>query len=199
MIEPAYIEKSAVFDESRTYRYLLTRRWALGPSVLFVMLNPSKADEEKLDPTLMRCLEFTTLWTPPVFGQSTHEIFGGFEVCNLYAFRSSDPNDLWNPRTVTLEDGDTITLPAPADPIGPENDAAIEAAVKRAWLVIAGWGDGAMPHRERRVAQMLSDLGVQPYMLRATKSGAPSHPLARGKSRIPNTTKPVPWHAKGLR
>lgn len=216
MIEPAYIEQSAAFDESGMYRYNLVRRWAPGPSVLWIMLNPSTADELKLDPTLQRCLHFSMTWDVPgvrgTHGCLTHACctgtyedcdtstrFGAFEVCNLYAFRSSNPDDLWFPRTVILEDGDTITIPAPKDPVGPENDAAIVAAVRRSRLVIAGWGDGAKPDRERRIAQMLADLGVQPYTLRLTSSGAPSHPLARGKSRIPNTATPIPWHAKGLR
>lgn len=181
MIEPDYTEKSADFDATGLYRYGLVRRWAPGPIVLWIMINPSTANAVKLDPTLLRCLGFTMRWEPSL--DAGWPAYGAFEVANLYAFRSSNPDDLWKQH----------------DPIGPENDAKILAAVKRATLVICGWGNDAQPDRERQIAQMLADNGVQPYCLALCKNGSPSHPLARGKARIPDTATPVPWHAKGLR
>jgi hypothetical protein len=190
MAEPAYLESSAIFDDERIYRYNLLRRWASGPTCLWLMLNPSTADETKLDPTLRRCLAFTRAWNPGIrqlivggepkcFGfMSMHDHFGAFEVCNLYALRSTDPEGLWK-------------VP---DPVGPNNDVAIQTAAKRAHLVIVGWGDNAKPARERQIAQLLADVGVQPYALKLCKSGSPNHPLY-----LPETAKPFPWHAKGLR
>ena len=43
----------ALFDADRKYRYLLWRRWAPGAPLLWIMLNPSTADETELDPTLL--------------------------------------------------------------------------------------------------------------------------------------------------
>lgn len=199
MTEPVYTEATASFDDDRIYRYNLLRRWMPGPTALFIMLNPSDGNEDDLDPTLHRCIfDFTMQWKirPARLGYSADaifpsahmildgsEAFGAMEVANLNAFVSSDPD----------------IMRAAKDPIGPNNDAAISSAVKRASLTIAAWGDRADPARERAVAQMLSDMGVQPYALRLTKSGAPSHPLARGRSRIPSGTIPKPWHARGLR
>lgn len=191
--EPNYLEKTATFDVTRTYRYNLLRRWAPGPMALWIMLNPSDANEEKLDPTLFMVLGHTLelhvtlaasqLFSPDGPAMVSGECFGAFEVANLYAFATSKPE----------------IMRAQKDPIGPGNDAAIRAAIERAAIVMVAWGDGAEPHRERVIAQMLADMGVQPYMLKATASGAPSHPLARGRSRIPIGTIPKPWHAKGLR
>ena len=48
---------TAVFDETRRYRYRLSREWLLGDGVCcFIMLNPSTADETVLDPTVRRCI-----------------------------------------------------------------------------------------------------------------------------------------------
>lgn len=150
MAEPVYIEKSAAFDDERIYRYLLTRAWGTGPRLLWIMLNPSTADESVLDPTLRRCLGFAQAWG-----------FDGFEVCNLYALRSTDPRGLWRV----------------ADPVGPNNDAVIQAAAKHASLVMVGWGGNAKPARERQVAHLLADVGVQPLCIGVTAQGQPKHPL----------------------
>lgn len=150
MPEPTYVEQLAAFDDERVYRYLLTRAWGPGPRVLWIMLNPSTADESKLDPTLRRCLGFSRAWG-----------FDGFEVCNVYALRSTDPKGLWKA----------------ADPIGPGNDAAIRAAAERASCVIVGWGNHAKIDRELEVAKLLQDVGQRPCCLGTTDKGAPRHPL----------------------
>lgn len=190
MTEPIYTEANATFDDDRIYRYTLLRRWAPGPTCLWIMLNPSTADETRLDPTLRRCLGFTMAWKPEpspprqeggrrfAIGYVAFPNFGAFEVCNLYAFRSTDPKGLWRAD----------------DPVGPNNDAAIQSAAKRASLVIVGWGVNAKPDRERHVAQLLADVGVQPYALHIAKGGHPGHPLY-----LPETAQPFRWHARGLR
>lgn len=198
MIEPEYLEATASFDETGTYRYNLLRRWAPGPTCLFILLNPSTADAKKLDPTAGRCLHWSMTWTTSVgathpdstgpgrrfaIGMVKLVNFGAMEIANAYALRSTDPSELWKH----------------PDPVGPNNDAAIAAAVKRASLVIAGWGGNAKPERVRQIAQMLCDMGVQPYTLKLCDGGVPSHPLARGRARVPDDVKPVPWYAKGLR
>ncbi len=44
---------------SGRYRYLLWRTWdETCPRLLWVLLNPSKADEQTDDPTLRRCSRF---------------------------------------------------------------------------------------------------------------------------------------------
>ncbi len=141
----------ASFDESRTYRYTLHRRWATGGRrVCFCLLNPSTADEFMLDPTLTRCLGYARRWG-----------FAAMETVNIFALRSTDP----------------AALRTHADPVGEANDRAIRRAARRADLVVAGWGThGALHDRGARVGAMLDNL-CEPVCLGTTAAGFPRHPL----------------------
>lgn len=157
-------EATAVFDDTGTYRYLLTRRWdAGGPVVNVVMLNPSTADAHRLDPTVRRCAGLAREWG-----------FGALEVTNAYAFRATDP----------------AALRTAADPVGPENDAAVAAAAARADLVVAAWGNAIVPERAAEVRTLLRGAGTEPAVLHLTRRGEPGHPLY-----LPRTTVPRPWPA----
>lgn len=73
---------SATADIRGDYRYRLTRVWdPTLPTITFVLLNPSTADAEHLDPTLRRCVGF-----------AKRDGFGGMVILNLYAFRSPSPS-----------------------------------------------------------------------------------------------------------
>ena len=53
----------AVFSEDRKYRYTLVREFGADDgTVLFILLNPSSADETKNDPTVRRCMGYTKHW-----------------------------------------------------------------------------------------------------------------------------------------
>lgn len=79
------MQTGAEFSPCKTYRYALWRRWSDAPPVLFVMLNPSTANESQDDPTIRRCISFAKQWG-----------HGGIIVGNLFAFRSPYPTDLSN-------------------------------------------------------------------------------------------------------
>jgi hypothetical protein len=162
------VESSAWISDCGRYRYSLLRRWALGPLATFIMLNPSTADADQDDPTIRRCIGFARRWD-----------CGGLFVMNLYALRSTDPRGLW------LVD----------DPIGPQNDDmlanVVELAQARRALVIAAWGANAP---QERVDQVLELPGMDHLQaLGVTQTGAPKHPLARGRHRIPDDTVPCSW------
>ena len=149
--------KSAYFSEDRRFRYLLRRR--VGNStgrVLFIMLNPSMADEVRNDPTIRRCIGFAHNWG-----------FGLLDVVNLFALISTDPRGL-------LEVD---------DPVGPYNDAMIHRALEAADSVVLAWGNHGLDHQERveEVTAMVRR-SAQPLCLGLTLKGAPRHPLrlARG-------------------
>ena len=150
---------TAVFSEDRRYRYLLSRR--VGESsrrVLFIMLNPSKADEERNDATIRRCVGFARDWG-----------YGILDVVNLFALMSTDPKAL---------------LKAD-DPVGPDNDVAIRAALEVADTVVLAWGNHALDHEERAVtvAEMARE-ATRPYCLGLTVRGAPRHPLRLSKNTL---------------
>lgn len=76
----------AVFSECRKHRYALWRIWdKKKPLVMFIGLNPSKADEKKPDPTITRVKTFAEDWG-----------YGGFYMMNLFSFVSENPNSLLN-------------------------------------------------------------------------------------------------------
>ena len=150
---------TAEFSADRRYRYLLRRR--VGESdrqVLFVMLNPSKADEERNDPTIRRCIGFAREWG-----------FGNLEVVNLFALMSTNPR-------VLLE---------AEDPVGPGNDGAIRTAMQSADLIVLAWGNNGLLHEKRATAVTgMVRKAAQPYCLGLTMKGAPKHPLRLPRTTI---------------
>ena len=154
---------SAIFSDCERYRYVLTREWdPAGKRVLFVMLNPSTADEIKNDPTVERCeRRARTLG------------FGAFRVCNIFAFRATDPR----------------VMRAEQDPVGPGNDAAIRESAVWANQVICAWGThGAHLNRGAEVAGLLRNLDRPLMHLGLSKAGHPKHPLYIAYAR-----QPEPW------
>jgi hypothetical protein len=139
----------AWFDPGRAYRYLLWRAWGdAGRFVLFILLNPSTADQDTNDPTVERCER-----------RARGMGFDGLLVANLFALRSTDPG----------------VLREAADPIGPQNDAAISLAQQLAGQTICGWGAHG---RCRERGRTLPDRLKRPlYHLGLTRDGQPRHPL----------------------
>ena len=140
--------RTALFSPDHTYRYLLTRTWADGPTILWLMLNPSTADEHVDDPTIRRCIAFSRAWG-----------YGAMTAVNLFALRTPDPGPLRRHQ----------------DPIGPENDAHIAAAAARAGQIIAAWGAFPFAADQGRALDVLLSRSL--HCLGCTASGAPRHPL----------------------
>lgn len=174
---------TALFSEDLRYRYRLRRVLREGNwRVVWLMLNPSTADAFKLDPTVNRCVKWTQLWGADIT-----------DVVNLFALRSPYPATLFdaaakNPHRMWTELG--------ADE---DNDVHIREACAGAKLVIAAWGnhgdDSRLGRRGEYVRQMLRADGIALHHLGTSQSGAPLHPLARGKSFIPYEREPVLFEA----
>ena len=78
------IFKRATLSPEGLYRYSLERTWDMDRvQVNFIMLNPSTADAENDDPTIRKIMRFAESWG-----------HGGIVVTNLFAWRSSSPNEL---------------------------------------------------------------------------------------------------------
>lgn len=153
----------AVYSPCTQYRYLLTREWAAEQGrVLFVMLNPSTATEMQNDPTVERCER-----------RARALGFGAFRVCNIFAFRATDPR----------------VMRAAPDPVGPANDAALAESAPWADRIICAWGThGAYLDRGAQVESLLRATGQPLWHLGLTKDGHPKHPLYIGYA-----VQPTPW------
>lgn len=148
-------ESGAEFSDCRKWRYLLWRRWdQRGAIANFLMLNPSTADEAKLDPTCARARAYAEAWG-----------YGALIVTNVFGWRSTDPRALARVR----------------DPVGTGNDAAILRAAKEADLVVCAWGNHG-GDRGRLVEELLRKEKTQLHALKLTGSGQPGHPLYLRKS-----------------
>ena len=143
------MSKSAVISEDGLYRYQLTRAWGGHHRMLFVMLNPSTADANIDDRTILRCIGF-----------AEREQFDSMEVVNLYAYRATDPKE----------------LKKVLDPEGPRNDYYIMDAVARAEMIVAAWGNNALPFYANSVRRKIEFLKPV-HVFGLTQKRAPFHPL----------------------
>lgn len=151
----AALERTASFSDDGLYRYDLARRWDDGPLVLWVMLNPSTADDSLEDPTLTRCINYSRAWGN-----------GGCALVNLYAFRSPDPK----------------ALTSIVDPVGPENERYLRSWLSKppdeVRTVVTGWGAKIPPHRPHPPVILIADEYMRTlFCLGRTKGGRPRHPL----------------------
>ena len=146
---------TATFSPCRKYRYTLTRTWDTElPRLNFIMLNPSTADESRNDPTVTRCLGRAAMWG-----------FGSLVVTNLFAWRSTDPEQL------------PYVAGGGKDPIGPDNDGSIIHAATHAHMVVCAWGRyGLLLNRGPKVREMLASVKLH-YLKLSKATGQPWHPL----------------------
>jgi hypothetical protein len=162
------------------YRWELVRTWASGkPTLLYVMLNPSTADDTKDDATLRRCLSF-----------ADRHGYGSIRVVNLFAFRATSP----------------AVMRRAEDPVGEKCDEVIRRNVRRTDDVCLAWGALAGRVAKRRAEAVLKMLrrtlaelkeytdnadGAVPreiprlLCLGTTLSGQPVHPVRQpGSARL---------------
>jgi hypothetical protein len=151
----------AAFSPCRRYRYALWRVWRPGlPRILFVGLNPSRANERLDDPTIRRCIGFAQSWG-----------YGGLLVGNLFAWRAADPR----------------LLKRAAEPLGLENEAWLDSLAGAATRILVCWGrHGGHLERDRWFAARHPGL----WCLRENLDGSPAHPLYMRKQQRPRPWRP---------
>ena len=154
--------KSARISACGLYRYSLDRCWstASGGLITWIMLNPSTADAFVDDATIRRIVDFSQRWG-----------FVRLRVVNLFAYRATEPDELFNA----------------VDPVGPDNDDEIEYACGLADRIVCAWGahpstellfgSGCRIERASQVRATIRRSGKPCGVLGLTKSGAPKHPL----------------------
>ncbi len=166
------MKRDAILSECGTYRYRLSRQWDdTLPRLGWIMLNPSTADAFEDDPTIRRCIGF-----------AESNGYGGIEVCNLFAYRATDPK----------------ALVATGDAFGPENGAHLDAIIG-AHTVVAAWGAWGTRAGVTGIVESVHltarQVGRRLLCLGTTKDGSPRHPLyVRGDQ--PLVPCPSPWHTE---
>ena len=165
------IERKALFDATRTYRYQLWRDWDkdslngtaddlpnVDKFVLFIGLNPSTADETMDDPTIRRCIGFAKRWG-----------YGSLCMANLFAFRATKPRDMM------------VVL----DPIGPFNDEQLASLAIEADLIVCAWGkDGDFKARDEAGLSLLWNRRCKMTCFGFNVNGTPKHPLYQKKDAV---------------
>jgi len=144
---------SAVISADGVYRYRLQRYFGVLDGALplvFCMLNPSKADAEKDDPTIRRCIDY-----------AKREHAQGLLVINLYAYRATDPEKLWKA----------------VNPIGPDNYIHLQQVGRLAGRIVCAWGTKAQPEVVNAAVGIFRSSGAEMLCLGTTKDGHPRHPL----------------------
>lgn len=164
-------------------RIRLTREWGSGPRACVIGCNPSTADALKEDPTS----RWWNAWFE-LFG------FGAYDAANLYPFRTSSPAEC---RRIVdgIDDGDW----AARDGLHFTNLPELVRLAKSADQVFVCWG--AIAWDDMWIEHVVEEIqtGEEPWpdlwCWGMTKAGAPKHPMARGKHRIPHDQKPILWRA----
>lgn len=153
------------------YRLELGRVWDLTKPVLVVcMLNPSRADADRDDPTVLTLIHFAKLWG-----------YGGLRIVNLFAFRTSNPAELFECEAR----------------FGPENGRYIEDAMayaaKNGRRLLVAWGNGGnLDDRAEWFCSRAHHVHkLDLICLGTTRGWMPKHPMARGKHRIPRDQQPI--------
>lgn len=150
-------DAGAVFSPGGEYRYCLWRTWdESAPTVAFVALNPSTADEDENDRTVTTCERFARDWG-----------YGRVVLGNLFAYRATDRAELKrHPK-----------------PIGPQNDEYLSRITAAADRVVAAWG--VVGTHRGRAAEVVERLDVDWYALTTTRDGHPGHPLRKSADLEP--------------
>lgn len=148
----------AIISDCKLYRYALWRSWDLTlPMANFILLNPSTADAEHDDPTIVRLAT-----------RAKQAKYGALVVTNAYAFRATKPDDL---KSFARGGG---------DPIGPQNERALVTFASQSKAVVLGWGthvDEVIAERQSAIYALLRAAGVTWHTLGLNADGSPKHPL----------------------
>lgn len=166
-------QSTAVLSACGRYRYELRRVWdGVKPRLYVGCLNPSTADATTDDHTVRKLVGFAERLD-----------LGGLVLWNLYAFRATDPRELWR---YEIERGDVV---------GPETDGHLarifaEAASDPGARFVVAWGDNENLPRVDRVCDLIVAAGliIRVQSWGHTRHGSPRHP-----SRIAYATPLTPW------
>ena len=162
---------SAIISDCGKYRYELCREWHhRKPKVMFMMLNPSTADENSNDLTTIRCMNFAKMWG-----------YGGIMIGNIYPFRAKRPKHLrkW------LNGGSDYAFWKSGD----DNRNHVNDMVQQADMIVCAWGCN-----HKGIPGWISDLKdykALHYLELCDDGITPKHPLGN----LSKDLKPIPYNA----
>jgi hypothetical protein len=156
-----------IFSADRKYRYLLVHRWESESTerpCMWIALNPSIADESRLDNTLTRIRSLSS-----VLG------FNTFYMTNLFGLVSTDVR----------------SMKRHPEPVGKDNDHHICRIAAEIPTIFVAWGShGHHRNRDQEVLHLLAPIGRTDLRCFGTnKDGSPTHPLY-----LSGKLKPVSYH-----
>ncbi len=153
-----FTKSGALFSEDRKNRYMLWRKWKPAGDknvCCFIMLNPSLGDEQKLDPTLTRCMNYARYWG-----------YAGCYIGNIFPVISPDSSALYSDQSIE----ETCV----------KNDLYLLSMVGMSQITVLAWGNhGEHLDRGHMVYKTITERGYLPrlHVLSVTKMGQPGHPL----------------------
>jgi hypothetical protein len=172
--EPKLPGYPAVFSADRAYRYCLWRVWTDDPTPSYLQgigVNPSDADEEDNDNTLVRMIRFAKSWG-----------FGALCMTNLNCYVNKDQ----------------AVMRAQRDPIGDDADYWLATIAAGAGMSLACWGNGGSHlNRDKAVVALFKAMGKDLYCLKLNKDGSPFHPLFAPANLQPILFRPHPPGTEG--
>ncbi|MDA3945867.1 MAG: DUF1643 domain-containing protein, partial [Helicobacteraceae bacterium] len=135
------------------YRYWLKRAWDEKKEIgVFIALNPSKATELKCDQTMCNINNLALQWN-----------WGGFYILNLFAFMSTDKNEMLKAK----------------NPIGKNNNEIIKAICEKSNTIVLSWGEEKpqlVKNRASDVKQILKNINANIFCLSKNSSSGYQHP-----------------------
>jgi hypothetical protein len=157
----------ANISPDRKHRYSLWRSWDDNkPKILFIGLNPSRADNVYNDATITRCIRFAKDWG-----------YGGLHFGNLFSYRTpyvtrqqleakkSIPDiELWEPLLENLSFAITDLT-----------DHYLASMVRDAEKVVCCWG--SWKFIAERSMHIIDKILPESYCFGLNQDGQPKHPL----------------------
>lgn len=150
---PKEFNSKAIFSKCGYYRYFLKRDFIKKPKniLVYIMLNPSIADEKFNDPSVERCQR-----------RAIGLGYDSFIILNIFSYISTDPKNLLKVK----------------DPIGLENNKYIIDTIKKNKKIICAWGNnGKILDRGDFIIELLKKHKIKPKCFGVTISKQPKHPL----------------------
>ena len=138
-------KNDAIISDCGNYRYALRRKIEDGGSgvLCFICLNPSKADGDRNDPTVLSCMRFARSLG-----------YGDLYMVNLFAWRDTDK---------------TVLLDNPELRVGPRCDHYMDRYVSACDMTIAAWGNFVSRRKLFRRAKEITRRHENLKALRITK------------------------------